>query len=110
MLWTVTRSLLIVAWAGLAYSGTQSRSCRGGIISHHARTPTNRAKKAKRGRLHLAAQRYHPSMATLKIAKTEARILRDASPGKRSEERRVGKECRCRWALYPEEKSNNKEI
>src|SRR5438552_16801076 len=33
-------------------------------------------------------------------------VIRDISRGTRSEERRVGKECRSRWSTYPEREKN----
>src|SRR5262245_65187941 len=56
-----------------------------------------------------SSRRGCPAMAGCSMTRVAARAgASTATPTKRSEERRVGKECRSRWATYDEKKKTER--
>src|SRR5688572_33070073 len=71
--------------------------------AHACRTCAARGELARSARKSAAADRASDALPAAHNAKTRA-----AAASSRSEERRVGKECRCRWSAYAEKNKYRK--
>src|SRR5256885_7126004 len=80
------------------YKVTGVQTCALPIWNKHFAGTSNPAKRKDQSSPNRSSNRRAPPGRS--TAHSRQAVLRPAAPAKRSEERRVGKECRSRWSPY----------
>src|SRR5438128_12622548 len=92
--------------SGYCFCASENAICWDGFSTASSDTTCQRRKDSKSPVLRSIATRT--STSSLKRFFVAEAIAISRAPNTRSEERRVGKECRSRWSAYTEKKKNKR--